>query len=70
MFVRSNIVNLSGFPAAPKALQASELAMLSNIGDMTEDVHTYVLERSMSGSRSGEGPLFGSAPSRSLKEDP
>ena len=26
-----------------KALQANELAMLSNIGDISEDVHTYVL---------------------------
>ena len=26
-----------------KGLQANELAMLSNIGDVSEDVHTYVL---------------------------
>ena len=26
-----------------KALQANELAMLSNVGDIIEDLHTYVL---------------------------
>ena len=26
-----------------KVLQANELAMLINIGDVSEDVHTYVL---------------------------
>ena len=52
-----------------KALQANELAMLSNIGDIAEDAHAYV-GRSMSGSRSGEGPLLESTLLCSLKEEP
>ena len=35
------IPTLSAVP--DKALQANELSMLSNIGDVNEDVHMYVL---------------------------
>ena len=49
-----------------KALQANELAMLSNIGDVSEDVHTYVLE-SWVDLAPGESPLFRSALTSFLK---
>ena len=65
------ILRIPVWNAVPdKALQANEWAMLSNIGDISEDVHTYVLTRGMCGSRSEEGPLFGDTPPCPLKEEP
>ena len=40
--------------------------MLSNIGDISEDVHTYVLEAWVD-LAPGEGPLFEGAPQSPLK---
>ena len=51
-----------------KDLQANALAISSDLGDIIEDLHTYIL-RSMSGSRSGEGLLF-SGRLTPLKEEP
>ena len=49
-----------------EAFQANELAMMSNIGDISEDAHTHVLEAWVD-LVSGEGPLFEGAPPSPLK---
>ena len=50
-------------------LQANEFAMLSNDGDNSEDVHTYVLEAVVD-LAAGEGPLFEGAFHASQKLKP
>ena len=42
--VFGGIILIPTLNAVPdKALQANELAMLNSVGDISEDVHTYVL---------------------------
>ena len=65
------ILRIPPYNAVPyKALQANELAMLSNIGNISENLDTYIDTNSMSGSCSGEGPLCGGALIRPLKGHP